>query len=89
MTQKTVPWGTGRMEPYAATAAIPAFTPVIDPETQIAMIVDDQGRTVELAGHGTSTSGVTPTHTAPGDGAEPGGATDSDVTETYDQDQSD
>lgn len=89
MTRQTAPWGTGRMEPYAATAAVPTFTPVIDPETQIAVIVNDQGRTVELGGHGTSTSGVTPTQTAPGDGAAPGGPTDSDSTESYDQDQSD
>lgn len=89
MTQTTVPWGTGRMEPYPAAVAVPAFTPVIDPETQIAVIVDNQGRTVELAGHGTSTSGVTPTETSPGDGAAPGGPTDSDSTESYDQDQSD
>lgn len=50
--------------------------------------MDENGRTVELGSHGTSTSGVTPTHTSPGDGAKPGGATDSDVTESYDQDQS-
>ncbi|WP_329365964.1 putative ATP-grasp-modified RiPP [Streptomyces sp. NBC_00669] len=89
MTQKTAPWGVGRMELYATAAAVPAFTPLIDPETQIAMIVDEEGRTVELGDHGTSTSGVTPTSTTPGDGAGPSGPTDSDVTESYDQDQSD
>lgn len=89
MTQALPPWGTGRMEPYAATATVPEFTPLIDPETQIAVIVNDEGRTVELGDHGTSTSGVTPTQTRPGDGAAPGGPTDSDVTESYDQDQSD
>ncbi|MET8539944.1 putative ATP-grasp-modified RiPP [Kitasatospora sp. NPDC004799] len=88
MTRTPVPWGISRMGPYATTATLPAYTPVIDPETQIAVIVDESGRTVELGSHGTSTSGVTPTHTSPGDGAKPGGATDSDVTETYDQDQS-
>ncbi|MGA5819497.1 putative ATP-grasp-modified RiPP [Kitasatospora sp. NPDC094028] len=88
MTQTPAPWGTSRMEPYPSTATLPAFTPVIDPETQIAVIVDEHGRTVELGSHGTSTSGVTPTQTSPGDGAKPGGATDSDVTESYDQDQS-
>jgi putative ATP-grasp target RiPP len=76
------------MGPYTATTAVPSYPPVIDPETQIAMIVDDHGRTVELSRHGTSTSGVTPTTTTPGDGAGPGGATDSDSTESYDQDQS-
>ncbi|MCX4752173.1 MULTISPECIES: putative ATP-grasp-modified RiPP [Kitasatospora] len=88
MTQTPAPWGTGRMRPYPATATLPAFTPVIDPDTQIAVIVDENGRTVELGSHGTSTSGVTPTQTSPGDGSTPGGATDSDVTESYDQDQS-
>jgi putative ATP-grasp target RiPP len=80
------PWGIGRMGPFAATTALPAFTPVIDPETQIAVMVDENGRTVELGTHGTSTSGLTPTSTTPGDGAGPGGATDADSTESYDQD---
>ncbi|MFF1905110.1 putative ATP-grasp-modified RiPP [Kitasatospora sp. NPDC058218] len=82
------PWGTTRMQPFAEAVAIPAFTPVIDPETQIAVIVDEAGRTVELGGHGTSTSGLTPTTTSPGDGSGPGGATDADSTESFDQDQS-
>ncbi|WP_229928942.1 putative ATP-grasp-modified RiPP [Kitasatospora xanthocidica] len=76
------------MGPYAATSTVPRHAPVIDPETQIAVIVDEYGRTVELGGHGTSTSGLTPTTTTPGDGAGPGGATDADSTESYDQDQS-
>lgn len=88
MTQTPAPWGTQRMGPYAETATIPKYTPVIDPETQIAVIVDERGRTVELGAHGTSTSGVTPTSTTPGDGAGPGGASDADSTESYDQDQS-
>ncbi|MGW2402183.1 putative ATP-grasp-modified RiPP [Kitasatospora sp. NPDC001664] len=82
----TAPWGTTRMAPFAATSAIPQYTPVLDPETQMAVIVDDQGRTVELGGHGTSTSGTTPTFTTP-DGNQPG-ASDSDSTESYDQDVS-
>ncbi|MBC3982473.1 putative ATP-grasp-modified RiPP [Streptomyces sp. AC563] len=88
MTQTPPPWGTQRMGPYAATTSVPQYTPVIDPETQIAVIVDEHGRTVELGSHGTSTSGLTPTTTAPGDGAGPGAATDADSTESYDQDQS-
>ncbi|WP_435176272.1 putative ATP-grasp-modified RiPP [Actinacidiphila sp. bgisy145] len=76
------------MGPYTSTVAIPRCAPVIDPETQIAVIVDERGRTVELGDHGTSTSGVTPTTTTPGDGAGPGGATDADSAESYDQDQS-
>ncbi|MFJ6573117.1 putative ATP-grasp-modified RiPP [Streptomyces sp. NPDC091292] len=88
MTQTHTPWGTGRMEPYAATATVPQVTPVIDPETQIAVILDEHGRRVDLGGHGTSTSGVTPTATNPGDGSGPGGATDADSTESYDQDES-
>ncbi|MEU3972071.1 putative ATP-grasp-modified RiPP [Streptomyces bacillaris] len=76
------------MGPYAVTTTVARNTPVIDPETQIAVIVDDDGRTVELGNHGTSTSGLTPTTTTPGDGSGPGGATDSDSTESYDQDQS-
>ncbi|MEV8415390.1 putative ATP-grasp-modified RiPP [Streptomyces niveus] len=88
MTQTYAPWGTRRMGPYAAATTVPRYTPVIDPGTQIAVIVDGHGRTVELGNHGTSTSGLTPTSTTPGDGSGPGGATDSDSTESYDQDQS-
>lgn len=88
MTETFTPWGAGRMEPYAATVAVPQIPPAIDPETQIAVIVDAHGRTVEMAGHGTSTSGLTPTTTTPGDGSGPGGATDADSQESYDQDKS-
>ncbi|MEV7596670.1 putative ATP-grasp-modified RiPP [Kitasatospora sp. NPDC089797] len=84
----TAPWGTTRMGPYPHPGPAPTLTPVIDPETQIAMFLDEHGRTVELGAHGTSTSGLTPTTTSPGDGAGPGGATDADSTESYDQDQS-
>ncbi|MGW6371420.1 putative ATP-grasp-modified RiPP [Streptomyces niveus] len=76
------------MGSYAGAITVPRYAPVIDPGTQIAVIVDARGRTVELGNHGTSTSGLTPTSTAPGDGSGPGGATDSDSTESYDQDQS-
>ncbi|WP_405018193.1 putative ATP-grasp-modified RiPP [Kitasatospora sp. NBC_00070] len=84
------PWGTTRMAPYAETAPVPALTPLIDPETQIAVIVDEHGRTVELGTHGTSTSGVTPTSTGGGDGKGPGqtAPSDADSHESYDQDQS-
>ncbi|MEV8330360.1 putative ATP-grasp-modified RiPP [Streptomyces niveus] len=58
------------------------------PDTQIALIEDERGRAVELGSHGTSTSGLTPTTTTPGDGSGPGGATDADSTESYDQDRS-
>lgn len=88
MTCTPPPWGTTRMAPYASTPVNPATTAVIDPATQVALIVDGAGRTVEAGKHGTSTSGVTPTQTNPGDGAGPGGATDSDTTESYDQDES-
>ncbi|MEU8924595.1 putative ATP-grasp-modified RiPP [Kitasatospora sp. NPDC048545] len=84
----TAPWGTTRMGPYPESGSIPAVTPVIDPDTQIAVFVDEHGRRVESGTHGTSTSGLTPTSTQPGDGAGPGGATDADSTESYDQDQS-
>ncbi|MEW2726284.1 putative ATP-grasp-modified RiPP [Streptomyces albidoflavus] len=89
MSSTITPWGTGRMRPYVATAPVPQATPTIDPDTQVALIVGEDGRTVELGGHGTSTSGLTPTTTMPGDGAGPGGSTDADSTESYDQDQSD
>ncbi|GGZ13848.1 putative ATP-grasp-modified RiPP [Streptomyces nitrosporeus] len=87
MTHTPAPWGTRRMGPYVATATVPEYTPVIGPETQIAVVVDEDGRTVEWGSHGTSTSGLTPTTTMPGDGSGPGGATDTDSTESYDQDQ--
>ncbi|MEV6734159.1 MULTISPECIES: putative ATP-grasp-modified RiPP [unclassified Streptomyces] len=42
------PWGTTRMAPYAETAPIPSLTPVIDRETQTAVIIDGHGRTITL-----------------------------------------
>ncbi|MFJ8404114.1 putative ATP-grasp-modified RiPP [Streptomyces microflavus] len=88
-TQTPAPWGTGRMGPYEVDPAVPQLTPVLDPGTQVALVLDGHGRTVEMGGHGTSTSGLTPTQTTPGDGSVPDGANDSDATESYDQDQSD
>ncbi|MEV4877066.1 putative ATP-grasp-modified RiPP [Streptomyces cyaneofuscatus] len=88
-TRTPAPWGTGRMGPYEVGPTTPPLTPVLDPETQVALVLDGHGCMVEMGGHGTSTSGLTPTQTTPGDGAGPGGANDSDATESYDQDQSD
>ncbi|MDY0816698.1 putative ATP-grasp-modified RiPP [Kitasatospora purpeofusca] len=82
------PWGTTRMRPFEPGAPIPMATPMIDPDSQIAVIVGEGGQVVELGTHGTSTNGLTPTSTGLGDGASPGGATDVDSTESYDQDQS-
>ncbi|MFF2658921.1 putative ATP-grasp-modified RiPP [Kitasatospora sp. NPDC058032] len=83
----TAPWGTTRMGPFTATVPVPKYLPTIDPETQVAVFVDEHGRTIEMGGHGTSTSGLTPTATTP-DG-NPGAPTDADTSESYDQDQSD
>ncbi|MGW0737474.1 putative ATP-grasp-modified RiPP [Streptomyces sp. NPDC002851] len=61
------PWGTTRMAPYAETDPVPLRTPVIDPETQIAVVIDEHGRTVELYDHrrtSSSTSNSTSTSTA-------------------------
>ncbi|MFF0388067.1 putative ATP-grasp-modified RiPP [Kitasatospora sp. NPDC004615] len=77
------------MEPYAPTVAVPQYTPVIDPKTQIAVIVDEHGRTVEMGAHGTSTNTSTPTSTGGGDGQSGGQAapTDLDSMQANDQDQ--
>lgn len=47
----SAPWGTTRMAPYAETTLVSLPTPVIDPETQIAVIIDGAGRMVELGNH--------------------------------------
>jgi putative ATP-grasp target RiPP len=53
------------MAPFAETGALPERTPVIDPVTQIAGVVDGHGRVTELryCHHytGSSTSGSTST----------------------------
>ncbi|WP_457027878.1 putative ATP-grasp-modified RiPP [Kitasatospora sp. P5_F3] len=89
MTTTPAPWGTQRMAPYAPTAIVPQYTPVIDPETQIAVIVDKHGRTVEMGAHGTSTNTSTPTNTGGGDGQGGGqnAPTDMDSMPANDQDQ--
>ncbi|WP_030248369.1 MULTISPECIES: putative ATP-grasp-modified RiPP [unclassified Streptomyces] len=53
------PWGITRMAPYAETRTVPRLTAVIDPETQIAVVIDEHGRALELyhqTGSGTSSS---------------------------------
>ncbi|UYM24159.1 putative ATP-grasp-modified RiPP [Streptomyces albus] len=49
---RTTPRGTSRMRPYVAAVPVPQTMPTIDPKTQIALVVGEDGRTVELAGHG-------------------------------------
>ncbi|MEU2064773.1 putative ATP-grasp-modified RiPP [Streptomyces sp. NPDC013455] len=59
------PWGITRMAPYAETRPVPPLTTVIDPETQIAVVIDDQGQAVELHHQtGSGTSGSTSTSCA-------------------------
>ncbi|MCX4756128.1 putative ATP-grasp-modified RiPP [Kitasatospora sp. NPDC086801] len=89
MTTTPAPWGVQRMAPYAPTLAVPQYTPVIDPETQIAVIVDEHGRTVEMGAHGTSTNQTGPTTTGGGDGQNGGQNVPSDVDtmQSNDQDQ--
>jgi putative ATP-grasp target RiPP len=64
------------MAPYAETGTVVPGTPVIDPETQIAGVVDGLGRTVELHNTGSGTSGSTSTSTA--DSYDSDSASDSD-----------
>ncbi|MFB7571831.1 putative ATP-grasp-modified RiPP [Streptomyces sp. NPDC056165] len=78
------PWGASRMGHYTETAPVPAFTAVLDPETQTAVLIDETGRTVEMGKHGTSTNTSTPTSTS-GDGSQPG-SSDSDSVPANDQD---
>ncbi|MFJ6776538.1 putative ATP-grasp-modified RiPP [Kitasatospora sp. NPDC091257] len=86
------PWGTTRMRPFADAPPWPALTPVIDPDTQVAVFHDERGRTVELGKHGTSTDQTGPTSTGGGggDGQSGGQAqpTDVDTVTSNDQDQS-
>ncbi|MFJ3339379.1 putative ATP-grasp-modified RiPP [Streptomyces sp. NPDC086766] len=79
------PWGASRLGHYTDTATVPAFTAVLDPETQTALLVDENGRTVEMGKHGTSTSSTSSTSTS-GDGSTPGGGSDSDSVQSNDQD---
>ncbi|WP_328929943.1 putative ATP-grasp-modified RiPP [Streptomyces sp. NBC_00190] len=58
------PWGITRMAPYAETDPTPLLTPVIDPETQIAVIIDEHGRTVQLGDHLVSISSSKSTSTS-------------------------
>ncbi|MFF4105083.1 putative ATP-grasp-modified RiPP [Streptomyces sp. NPDC001903] len=75
------PWGTTRMAPYAETAQVPPYVPEIDPETQIAVFVDEQGRTVELQDSRTSSSTSGSTSTSTWDSSDSDDTSDSD----YDQ----
>ncbi|GAA3135159.1 hypothetical protein GCM10017687_59380 [Streptomyces echinatus] len=72
------PWGTTRMAPYAETVSVPMSTPVIDPETQIAVVIDDHGRTVELHNHQTSSGTSSSTSTSSADSYDSDDSSDSD-----------
>ncbi|MEU4095485.1 putative ATP-grasp-modified RiPP [Streptomyces sp. NPDC026673] len=80
----TEPWGASRLGHYTDDTAVPAFTAVLDPETQTAVLIDELGRTVEMGKHGTSTNTTARTSTS-GDGAAPG-TTDADSVPANDQD---
>ncbi|MFJ5926438.1 putative ATP-grasp-modified RiPP [Kitasatospora sp. NPDC092948] len=88
----SIPWGATRMRPYSEASPCQVLTPVIDPDTQIAVFHDEQGRTVEMGKHGTSTDQTVPTSTGGGggDGQSGGQAqpTDVDSVTSNDQDQS-
>lgn len=79
------------MAPYAEKNLAPQLTPVIDPETQIAVVIDEHGRTVQLGDHlaglspmnSTSTSSSTNNSTSTS-GYE--GSSDSDDTSDSDSD---
>ncbi|REE61433.1 putative ATP-grasp target RiPP [Streptomyces sp. 3212.3] len=83
-TTTTEPWGASRLGHYTDSATYPAFTAVLDPETQTTVLIDESGRTVEMGQHGTSTNTTTTTSTS-GDGSQPG-ASDSDSVPANDQD---
>lgn len=60
-----VPWGVTRMAPYAETGPVPPLTAVIDPETQIAVVIDEHGQAIEFHHQtGSGTSGSTSTSCA-------------------------
>lgn len=71
-------WGTTRMAPYAETDSVPAQIPVIDPETQIAVVIDEYGGTVGLDNHHTSSSTSSQTSTGGGDSYDSDDSSDSD-----------
>ncbi|MCC0093663.1 MULTISPECIES: putative ATP-grasp-modified RiPP [Streptomyces] len=75
------PWGTTRMAPYAETAPVPPYVPVIDPETQIAVVVDAHGHTAGLHNSQTSSSTSGSTSTSSADSYDSDDTSDSD----YDQ----
>ncbi|GLW53988.1 putative ATP-grasp-modified RiPP [Kitasatospora phosalacinea] len=83
----TTPWGLTRMGSYSdtGTGTVPLLVPVLDPETQVAVLIDEHGRTVELGEHGTSTNTSTTTQTGSADGQNPGGS-DQDSVPANDQD---
>ncbi|MFI5666036.1 putative ATP-grasp-modified RiPP [Streptomyces sp. NPDC051704] len=72
------PWGTTRMAPYAETAPGPLHVPVIDPETQIAFVTDEHGRTVGLHNSQTSSSTSNSTSTSSSDSYDSDDSSDSD-----------
>ncbi|MEU2261548.1 putative ATP-grasp-modified RiPP [Streptomyces sp. NPDC019645] len=71
------PWGVTRMAPYAETLPVPLLTAVIDPETQIAVVIDEHGQAVDLH-HGTGSGTSSSTSTGFADSYDSDSSSDSD-----------
>ena len=59
----TRPWGVGRLAPYPVTLPRPHASVAVDPDTQLGVFRDRDGRVVEMGKHGTSRGTETSTTT--------------------------
>lgn len=59
------PWGSSRLAPYRNTVQLPYATVTIDPDTQLGVARDRNGRVVEMGQHGTASATGTLETTSP------------------------
>lgn len=82
----SVPWGISRMAPYAETAPVLLLIPEIDPESQMAVAIDEHGCRVELVNHPTSNHTSTNSSTNTSNYTSTGLPNSSDSDNNYDYD---
>lgn len=57
------PWGVGRLAPYPTTTRRPFVSVRLDPQSQLGVYTDRDGRPVEMGKHGTGKGTETSTYT--------------------------
>jgi putative ATP-grasp target RiPP len=81
-----IPWGLTRVTDRLP-ATDPVYTPqALDPRTQVAVYLDDNGQVIEMGAHGTNKTKGTASMSGGGDGEKPSPQKQDDTTTDYESD---